>query len=235
LYGRSAVYYDAIYSRKNYEKESNKLHQFIERYKKATGNTLLDVACGTGNHLKYLKRWYDVEGLDINPAMIKQARKKHPRITFHRGDMCSFILRKRFAVITCLFSAIGHVKTKTRLQKAVERMSQHLERRGLLVLEPWITPDRWIIRHISANFVDQPDLKLARMSIGKRRRGLSINDEHHLVASPGGIEYFVERLELGLFTDRDYRNAFMDAGLEVRHDREGLMGRGLYFGSKPSE
>src|SRR5207247_10260313 len=127
----------------------------------------------------------------------------------------SFILRKRFAVITCLLSAIGHVKTKTRLQKAVERMSQHLERRGLLVREPLNTPDRWIIRHISANFVDQPDLKLARMSIGKRRRGLSINDEHHLVASPGGIEYFVERLELGLFTDRDYRNAFMDAGLEV--------------------
>ena len=85
MYGRSAVYYDAIYSRKNYEKESNKLHQFIERYKKATGNTLLDVACGTGNHLKYLKQWYDVEGLDINLTMLKQAKKKHPRITFHRG------------------------------------------------------------------------------------------------------------------------------------------------------
>ena len=107
MYGRSAVYYDAIYSRKNYEKESNKLHQFIQRYKKSAGDTLLDVACGTGNHLKYLKQWYDVEGLDINPTMLKQARKKHPRITFHRGDMCSFILRKRFAVITCLFSAIG--------------------------------------------------------------------------------------------------------------------------------
>src|SRR5207249_4963534 len=99
------VYYDAIYSRKNYENESNKLHQFIQRYKKSAGDTLLDVACGTGNHLKYLKQWYDVEGLDINPTMLKQAKKKHPRITFHRGDMCSFILRKRFAVITCLFSA----------------------------------------------------------------------------------------------------------------------------------
>ena len=44
MYGRSALYYDAIYSWKNYEKESNKLRQFIERYKKATGNTLLDVA-----------------------------------------------------------------------------------------------------------------------------------------------------------------------------------------------
>ena len=105
MYGRSAVFYDAIYSGKNYEKESNKLHQFIQRYKKSAGDTLLDVACGTGNHLKYLKQWYDVEGLDINPTMLKQARKKHPRITFHRGDMCSIRFHKRFDVITCLFSA----------------------------------------------------------------------------------------------------------------------------------
>jgi SAM-dependent methyltransferase len=233
LYGRSAAYYDTVYSFKNYEKESEKLRRFIQRYKRTTGKTLLDVACGTGNHLAYLKQWYDVEGLDINPAMLQQARKKHPGIIFHQGDMCSFRLGKRFDVITCLFSAIGYVKTKARLGKAVESMSQRLNPGGLLVLEPWLTPDRWNFGFIHANFVDRPDLKLARMSISKRRRGLSVNDEHHLVASPKGIEYFVERLELGLFTDEDYRKSLKNAGLEVSHDNEGLIGRGLYFGLRP--
>jgi ubiquinone/menaquinone biosynthesis C-methylase UbiE len=235
LYGRSAVYYDNIYGFKNYRRESEKLHTFIERRKKAPGNTLLDVACGTGNHLMYLKRWYDVEGLDVNPAMLRQARKKHPGIIFRQGDMCKFHLANRFDVITCLFSAIGHVKTKTRMRQAVGRMARHLKPGGLLVLEPWITPDRWSVGYLSANFVDQPDLKLARLSVSKRRANLSVNDEHHLVASTKGIEYFVERLEMGLFTGDDYQDAFKDAGLGVSYDTEGLIGRGLYFGSKPAE
>jgi ubiquinone/menaquinone biosynthesis C-methylase UbiE len=233
LYGRSAAYYDAIYAWKNYEKETSKLFQFIRRYKKTTGNTLLDVACGTGNHIKYLKKKYAVEGLDINPAMLKQAREKYPEIRFYRGDMCSFQPGKRYDVITCLFSAIGHVKTMTKLRQAVRQMARHLKTGGLLVLEPWITPEGWTAGHISANFVNQPELKLARMSVSKRRGRCSLNDEHHLVASPRGIEYFVERLELGLFTSKEYRTAIKDAGLGVRYDVKGLMGRGLYFGLKP--
>jgi ubiquinone/menaquinone biosynthesis C-methylase UbiE len=233
LYGRSAIYYDKIYGFKDYRRESEKLHTFIERHKKAPGNTLLDVACGTGNHVTYLKRWYTVEGLDINPAMLRQARKKHPGIIFRQGDMCKFHLVNRFDVITCLFSAIGHVKTNTMMRQAVGQMARHLKPGGLLVLEPWITPDRWSIGHLSANFVNEPDLKLARLSISKRRAHLSINNEHHLVASTKGIEYFVERLEMGLFTKGEYRDAFKDAGLRVGYDFEGLIGRGLYFGSKP--
>jgi dTDP-3-amino-3,4,6-trideoxy-alpha-D-glucopyranose N,N-dimethyltransferase len=84
-----------------------------------------------------------------------------------------------------------------------------------------------------SQLVDQPDLKLARLSVSKRRANLSVNDEHHLVASTKGIGYFVERLEMGLFTVDDYQDAFKDAGLGVSYDTEGLIGRGLYFGSKP--
>ncbi|MBO0888311.1 hypothetical protein J2P12_04340 [Candidatus Bathyarchaeota archaeon] len=61
-----------------------------------------------------------------------------------------------------------------------------------------------------------------------------MNDLHHLVATPGGVEYFVERLEMGLFSDREYRGAFKRAGLQVSHDSKGLMGRGLYVGLKPA-
>ena len=44
------------------------------------------------------------------------------------------------------------------------------------------------------------------------------------------MEHLVETHTLGLFTDDEYRSAFDAAGLEVEHDVDGLMGRGLWTG-----
>ena len=233
MYSKSAPYYDAIYSFKNYEKESEKIDQIVRQFKKSVGNSLLDVGCGTGGHITFLKRTFSVEGLDISSKLLDQARAKHPEVSFHRGDMSTFRLGKEYDVVTCLFSAIGHVKTKARMSKAVATMAKHLKQGGVLIIEPWFSPDQWTDGYLAANFVDQRDLKIARLSISKRKKGLSINDEHHLVGSPRGIKYFVERLELGLFTPENYVDAFENAGLQVSHDKDGLMGRGLYIGIKP--
>jgi ubiquinone/menaquinone biosynthesis C-methylase UbiE len=232
LYDRSAEIYDAVYSFKNYEKEAARLHEIIQKHKRSPGNDLLEVACGTGTHITYLKNDYSVEGLDINPRMLRIAKKKHPEIVFHRGDMASFKLKRRFDAITCLFSAIGHVKTKLKLDLAVRNMSQHLKPGGVLIIEPWFSPQQWQIGRLDANFVNEPELKIARMNISKARGALSVLDMHHLVATPKRIEHFVEHLELGLFTEDEYRNAFRSAKLETTYDPEGIMGRGLYIGAR---
>lgn len=233
MYGRSKFFYDIIYRSKNYRQESDRVHQLILQYKKAKGNRLLDVACGTGNHLTYLKDRYALEGLDLDPDMLRQARKKHPDVMFHQGDMTSFKLKQHYDIITCLFSSIGHVKTRTRLRQAIRTMAEHLKPGGLLIVEPWITPDRYEAGRITANFVDQPRLKLARMAISRRKKNLSVQHYHHLVASPRGFEYFVERAEMGLFPHREYQKAFQNAGLRASYDAYGLTGRGLYLGLKP--
>jgi ubiquinone/menaquinone biosynthesis C-methylase UbiE len=230
LYDRSAEIYDNIYSFKNYEKETAKLHEIIQQHKRSPGNDLLDVACGTGGHIAYLKRIYSVEGLDINARMLRLAKKKHPDVIFYRRNMTSFKLGKQFDIVTCLFSAIGHVQTKRRLDLAVRTMARHLKHGGVLVVEPWPTPQQWQIGRLGANFVDEPNLKVARFSISKARGKLSVLDEHHLVATPNRIEHFVERLEMGLFTHEDYTGAFRKAKLETTFDSNGLMGRGLYVG-----
>lgn len=232
MYDKSAEYYDAVYSFKGYEKESEKINEIIHQYKKSSGNALLDVACGTGNHITYLKKRYTAEGLDLSPKFLKTAKIKNPEVVFHRGDMCSFSLRKQFDVITCLFSAIGHVKTGMKMRKAVANMARHLKDGGVLIIEPWISPDKWNGGLVNANFVDQPDLKLARISTSDRSKNLSINEMHYLVASKNRIRHFTERLEMGLFTPQEYLDAFQTVGLDTVLDPEGLTGRGLCIGVK---
>jgi hypothetical protein len=81
-------------------------------------------------------------------------------------------------------------------------------------------------------FVDQPDLKVARMDVSEERDEIGVLNFHFLVASPSGVDYFTELHEVGLFTVDQYLDAFGSAGLEVTHDRDGPMGRGLYAGVK---
>jgi hypothetical protein len=61
----------------------------------------------------------------------------------------------------------------------------------------------------------------------------SLFDFHYLVERPGTVEHLTETHRLGLFTSGEYRKAFESVGLEVEHDEEGLMGRGLSIGTKP--
>ncbi len=233
MYRKLANYYDEIYHFKNYQKEAETIETLIQQHKKSPGSRLLDVACGTGNHIAYLKQHYSVEGLDFSPEMLSIARRKHPDVVFHRGDMTSFKLNTQFDIITCLFSAIGHVKTKIRMRKALRNMADHLQPGGLMILEPWITPANFRKGIVGFNFVDKPNLKIARINISKVRGPVSAFEYRYLIGTPSKVEHIVDRESMGLWTHEEYLDAFRDGGLEVVFDPEGLMGRGLYLGVKP--
>ena len=230
----SEKYYDDIYGTmgKDYVAEATKIHELIQTYKRTDGNTLLDVACGTGTHAGLLREWYQVEGTDLNADMLKVARKKHPGIRFTKSDMRSFDLGRQFDVVTCLFSAIGYMKTRTELQKAIRSMSRHLLAGGVLLVEPWFTKEQWKRGRVSTILVDRPAMKIVRMTRGGIRGNISLLDFQYLIGTARGIKHIVEHHEFGLFSEADYMDAFTKAGLPVIHDPEGVDGRGLYIGIK---
>ena len=81
--------------------------------------------------------------------------------------------------------------------------------------------------------VDQPDVKIVRMSYSGQRANVSSIEFQYLIGTSKGIDHSVEIHELGLFTHDEYLAAFEAAGLNVTHDPEGLDDRGLYIGFKP--
>jgi len=233
VFSRSAPIYDAIYaSIRDYPREAAQLDALIQE-RRADARTLLDVACGTGAHLEHLAGKYEVEGLDLDPEMLAVARERLPDAIFHEGDMVSFDLDKCFDAVVCMFSSIGYVKTEERLRDAIASMARHLEPGGVLVVEPWLSPDVWGKPHVGAVFVDEPELKIARLNVPETEGTVSIVDFQYLVGTLNGVEHFSEHHELGLFTVDQYLDAFRAAGLAVDHDPEGPMGRGLYVGIAP--
>ncbi|MBN2115302.1 MAG: class I SAM-dependent methyltransferase [Anaerolineales bacterium] len=234
MFSKSAQYYDEIYASvdKDYAAEAARMHKLIQKYKRSKGKSLLDVACGTGVHAGLLSRHYQVEGLDLDSKMLSVARRKYPGIRFHQGDMTNFDPGHQFDAIICLFSSIGYVKTKARLQKAIRSMERHLLPGGVLLVEPWFTPKKWHPGRTYMTQVSKPDLKIVRMSLSKQRGKLSLIEFHYLIGTTKGIEHYAETHELGLFTHREYMEAFKAARLNVTHDPEGLDGRGLYIGQK---
>lgn len=233
MFTKTALYYDKIYSLKDYQAEAGKLTAIIEENLRSGGRRLLDVACGTGGHIAYLKRHFQVEGLDVSAEFLEIARRKHPDVPFHHADMMEFDLVDEFDVVTCLFSSIGYVRTLQNLTRAVTCMTRHVTHGGVLIIEPWFTPETWYAPSVYASLVDEPDLKIARVNTSFVEGRLSYFDLYYLVGTPEGTEHFVERHELGLFTVEEMQAALAGAGLEVTYDAEGLMGRGLYLGLQP--
>lgn len=128
--------------------------------------------------------------------------------------MTDFDLGRRFDAVLCLFSSIGYARTRERLGSAGAALAAHVAPGG-----------------VHALFADEEELKIVRMNTSTPAvDNVTTLEFHYLVGRTTGVEYFTEQHELGVFSHDDYVSAFEDAGLEVEHDPEGLMGRGLYIG-----
>lgn len=234
VFTKSQEYYDAIYGFKNYETEAEKLCVHIDAHKRKAADTLLDVACGTGAHLPFLRSRFTVEGLDVDPGMIEVARARNPGIPFFVADMVSFDLGRRFDIVVSLFSAVAYAHPLERLHRAIASMARHVAPGGLLIVEPFFTPDDWLPGpRVTGTFVDEPQLKIARFAVPERHGSLARFDFQYLVGTPQGVEHFSERHELGLYTHDEYREGFAKLGIPVVYEEDWPTRRGLWIGSVP--
>ena len=232
MYTQSAKYYDALYGAlgKDYVQEAARVKEIITERCRSGGNTLLDVGCGTGKHIEALSDRFVCEGLDVDRTMLDLARERNPGVAFHLGDMIGFNLGKRFDAVTCLFGSIGYAPTVGRLEQSIQTFARHLRPGGVMIVEPWVRPEDWKDGQVNALFVNEPELKVARMSVARRDSNVSILNFHYMVASRDGIRTFTEPHRLTLFSDEQYRDGFSKAGLFFDYDPSGLTpGRGLYI------
>lgn len=228
---RQADLYEFVFDREGAHRHAERLHEIIQE--RASGaRTLLDVACGTGWHLERLRDWYEVEGLDHSPGMLVRARQRLPDVELHQADMRSFDLGRSFDVVTCLSSSVAWMPTLPDLFAAVGTMARHTNEGGLLIIEPWDFPEDasdepWLTT------VEADDRAVALLETTTLQGETWLQETHYLTWScDDGIEHLAEAATLGAFTRADHEDAFARAGLAVDFDPEGLLGRGLFLGTR---
>lgn len=235
-YGELAKYYDFIYHWKDYRREARALKGIIRRYKRIQGNSLLDVGCGTGKHIRELRDEFDCMGIDYSEAMLEQARRNVNGIEFRHADMEDFDLGREFDVVLCLFSSIGYVRTYPRLARTLRNFARHLRAGGVAIIEPWFSKPDWNDGSVHMHTFESDDLKIVRVGFSGLRGNDSVVDERIVVAEKGkGISYYRDRQVMGLFEREKFLKLMREAGFRPRYIKKSLApGRGLYIGVRMS-
>jgi SAM-dependent methyltransferase len=234
VFSESAAFYDLIYaSFKDYPAETGKVAAALQAAH-PTARTILDVACGTGEHARLLTQdhGYLVDGLDLEPGFVAIAAAKNPGGAFVEADMTAFALPDTYDVVMCLFSSIAYVKTLANVTRTLRNFAHHLADGGVVLVEPWFPPERIVQGKVTVQTAEAADVKVTRMSHLERDGRLSRIRFEYLIGGPQGISHRAEVHELGLFTVAEMTECFAQAGLAVRFDPEGPSGRGLYVATR---
>ncbi len=222
--------YDAMYSGKDYDRDAAYLLDVIRQHH-PSARTLLETACGTGQFLRRFQPEFAVSGLDISSGMLARAARRVPDAELFAGDMAGFSLGRQYDIVCCLFRSIAYVKTTDRLAESICTMTRHLAPDGILLIEPFFTPETFWSGKLTSNHFRDESMDMTWMYASERMSNqLGRYSIHFLVGAANGVEHFVEDHELGLFTRADFDAAFAQAGLQLEYDPAGPAGTGLYIG-----
>ncbi|QBJ96221.1 class I SAM-dependent methyltransferase [Rhodococcus sp. ABRD24] len=231
--GTFAELYDRFYRGrgKNYAAEAADVARLVREYR-PTASSLLDVACGTGTHLRHFADHFDdVAGLELSTSMIEISRPQLGNIPVLQGDMRDFQLDREFDAVTCMFSSIGHMRDITELEQTLTSFARHLGPGGVVVIEPWWFPQTFLDGYVAGDVVRDGDLTISRVSHSARVGDVTRMEIHWVVADPeSGAHHHVEHYDITLFERKEYESAFAASNLAVNYVEGGPSGRGLFVG-----
>lgn len=137
-YSVFAKYYDDLMDEVDYASRTEYILEIFRRHR-LKYNSVLDLACGTGNiSFELAKAGFDVIGADISEEMLAQAYAKvttpgNP--AFICQDMCTLDLYGTVGAAVCALDGINHLTNIKSVKQAFSRVSLFLENDGLFVFD----------------------------------------------------------------------------------------------------
>ncbi len=139
-YGAFAKHYDEIMGTVNYFAWSRYILQLIRRFHSNT-LSILDTACGTGTMCFLLeeKCSCQIDGFDISPHMLREAREKqkenHSDVNFFQADLRTFTVDQPYDVLLCLQDSINYLMTEEELMSSFLAANKALRVGGVYIID----------------------------------------------------------------------------------------------------
>src|SRR5574340_940959 len=166
--------------------------------------------------------------------MLRIARRNVPGVEFVEADMVDFKLGRKFDVVVCLFSSIGHLRTRNEAKKAIFNFAEHMKQGAVLIVEPWFEKSDWTEGSVHMRTYDAEGLKIARVGFSDVDGEFAIADESYLIAERDKGTTYVRDVQKLRFFEPDWTFETMRrAGLRPAFSKKTLMpGRKLIVATK---
>ena len=132
VYESLARFYDEIQGDRSAQLEY--LRSLI-RASHPAAESVLELACGTGELLRVLRADYAVEGVDASQAMLDAAAQKLGAVPLHLGDITTVTLGRVFDVVLCVHDSLNHLGVFAQWEAVFDRALEHLEPGGIFVFD----------------------------------------------------------------------------------------------------
>ena len=135
-----AVYYDALYSDKNYAEESLYLHNLLKEYLISESVSILEFGSGTGKHaIELCSLGNTVLGVEPSSQMIALAQG-NSCFTLIEGDIRSKTKYGTFDACIAMFHVLSYLHTPRDLEDAFASAAKNLRKGGVFVFDVWHAP-----------------------------------------------------------------------------------------------
>jgi SAM-dependent methyltransferase len=209
-----ARYYDQFFAShvSGYRRAREKLlAEILPRVRSAC-----DLACGTGTTaLEFARRGIRVFAVDLSPTMCHLTRKKARRagapLTVIRGDMRTFRLPEKVALVTCEYDAVNHVPLRSDLARVARAVASALQPGGYFYFD---VNNR---RHLEENWPgtswsEQSGVVMLMRGSYDRRRTKGCVDFEWFISQGRRWRRFHEHVEEVWWTASEVRRALRAAG-----------------------
>ncbi|PID30487.1 MAG: hypothetical protein CR982_01135 [Candidatus Cloacimonadota bacterium] len=134
-YSVFSKYYDQIMS--GFSEKFNKRFNLLSKKFDFNLNSVLELACGTGNNLMFFNsdKTKIKYGLDISKDMIDIAKSKLSDTTLLVQDMTTFKIDKKFTLIFCFFDSINHLLDYNLWLKVFKNVRNHLSNDAYFIFD----------------------------------------------------------------------------------------------------
>jgi SAM-dependent methyltransferase len=224
-YDKIAHLYDIMYT-----KETGIDHvaqvQWVDQWREKLGlpKTVLDLACGTGQHLAcFAALEYTCSGIDASKAMLAVAARRLQGIPLSHGLFHTFQLPAPVPIITCFFNAMQYNRTLDELRTALRNIHANLRESGMFIFD--------ILCTTTSQTVPQPvfqvkefageGLRFSRTFVGVPTADGFQSTMYYVVFDGVSTEVIRGTTLRGMYSAEEVKRALTDCGFTVLYNGNG--------------